>query len=202
MSGKISANRFRLTVLMAFLVALALGSSWALLVMNKKLSIEAKPAERTEPDYIVQNFSYVRMTPQGQARYHLTGDTLIHRPADDSFVVEKPVLVSFGKRGEKQTIVSDLAVAEDENRKVHLYGNVVVDRPPFGNIEAFHMTTDYLLLFPDEDIMQTPKDVVITRGNNNIKLTGTGMYANNVTRELRLHDQTRVFFAATEKPGQ
>lgn len=193
---KRTANRFRLTVIMSFVTALALGSSWLLLVTKKKLA-DGTTVERTEPDYFVHNFSYVRMNQQGQARYHVIGDLMTHYPADDSFVIEKPIMASFGRHGEKQTMVADRALVEDENRKVHMFGNVVVDRPPFGTTEAFHMTTDYLLIFPDEDVMQTPKDVVITRGRT--VLTGTGMYANNLTREFRLHEQTKVFIAAPEK---
>jgi lipopolysaccharide export system protein LptC len=41
-----------------------------------------------------------------------------------------------------------------------------------------------MLLLPDEDVMQTDKPVEILFGQS--KLTGTGMFANNATRELRV----------------
>lgn len=199
MSSKRSANRFRLMVLLAFATVLALGSSWLLLVTKKHLA-DATPEQRTEPDYIVHNFSYVRMTPEGQARYHVTGDTLIHRPADDSYLVHRPVVVNISSRGERQTMTSDTAVIEDENRKIHMFGNVEADRPAFGTNEAQHLSTEYLLILPDEDVTQTPKEVTITRGTT--KLTGIGMYANNLTREFRIYEQTRVFMAPPDKPGR
>lgn len=199
MSNAKSANRFRLMVVLAIVIALALGSSWLALVMQKSLSDSSPKTERNDPDYFIENFSYVRMTPQGQPRYHVTGDLLTHFPLEDSFLIERPVVVSIGSQAQRQTMVSDRAVVEDENRKVHMHGNVVVDRPAAQKTDAFHMTTDYLLLFPDEDIMQTPSDVAIKRGTST--LTGTGMFANNVTRELRILNQTRVLFEARQKPA-
>jgi len=192
---KLTADRFRLVTMVSFVTALALGSSWLALVTKKQLTEESTP-ERTEPDYVIDNFSYVRMTPLGQPQYNMTGARMTHFPANDSFLIHQPFMTRYGKLGEIQTMRSETAVVEDENRKVHMYTNVVTDRPAFGTIESLHMTTDYLLLYPDEDIMQTPNDVIITRGTT--RLSGTGMFANNYTREFKLYNQTRVSIAAPE----
>jgi len=200
MNSNATANRFRLTVVLAVVVAMALGSSWLLLVTKKSGAGATTTEQRTEPDYFVDNFSYVRMTSHGQPKYRLTGDRLIHYPADDSFLVFRPVLVNTGNKGQKQTTVSDRAVVVDENTKIHMYDHVVVDRPAAEDSEPFHMTTDYLLVFPDDEIMQTPDPVVIHKGTS--ILTGTGMFANNLTKEMKVYGQTKVFLAAPQKEKQ
>jgi lipopolysaccharide export system protein LptC len=189
-----SANRFRLIAILSLVVVLALSTSWLNLVMKKSMADFYPTPERSEPDYYVQKFSYVRMTPLGKPQYRLTGDMLTHFPIEDSFLIDRPIMMNIGDQDQRQTMVSDRAVVAEDNTKVHMYGNVVVDRPAAEKVEAFHMTTDYLLIFPEDDTMQTPDPVVIQRGTTT--LTGKGLFANNVTREMRILNQTKVLYTS------
>ena len=68
-----SANRFQLWVTVAVVMALALGSFWLLDVIRRGMEDNTPVAKRTEPDYYVEQFNFVRLAKTGQARYHVSG---------------------------------------------------------------------------------------------------------------------------------
>lgn len=185
--GKRTAQRIRLIIVVSVLTAMALGSFWVLQVLrhNADASLAAHP--RTKPDYYVEQFSYVKMSDTGQPRYDITGDKMVHFPADDSFEVTHPVVTTLDKAKPPMTLRSKRAVIEDDNSKIHMYDDVNADRAAVGSAEAMHLKSEYLLLLPDDDIAKTDKPVEITMGQS--VMTGTGMIANNAIQELQLlHD--------------
>jgi len=193
MSSARTAMRFRLTVVLALAGFLALGSIWLNMVIKKSQSDSHADSQRTDPDYFVYNFNYVKMQLNGQPQYHLTGTKLTHYPADDSFLIDLPVYKSLDPSRPPQTMRSERAIAKDDNTKIHMYENVKADRLATATTESFHLETEYLLVFPDDDTMQTDKPVAVKRGNST--MNGVGMFANNATGEMRLHHQTRVMMA-------
>ena len=193
MNSARSAIRFRLTVVLALAGFMALGSFWLTMVLKKSQSDSNAALQRTEPDYFVYNFNYVKMQPNGQPQYHLTGSKLTHYPADDSLLIDLPVYKNLDANKPPQTMRSERAIAKEDNTKIHMYDNVKADRLATATTESFHLATEYLLVFPDEDTIQTDKPVAVQRGNSTMH--GVGMFANNATGEMRLHRQTRVMIA-------
>jgi lipopolysaccharide export system protein LptC len=179
-----SPYRFRLAVLLAASGALALGSFWVLEVMKRATDQDAPVASRSEPDYYVENFNFVRMSKTGEARYNISGRKLTHYPANDTHMIEQPVVNSLSSKRPPMKGIADRAVVDNTSSKVHLYDNVHLDRPATATDKHFHLTSDYLLLLPDEDVVETHLPAVITMGDS--RLSGVGMWANNATRELRL----------------
>lgn len=179
-----TARRFRLAVILSLLSALALGSFWLFEVMRRATDGTTQDAKRTEPDFYVENFSYIKISSTGKAQYHISGTRLTHNPQDDSYDITLPVVRNV--RGEEPpiTIRSERATVNNDNSQLHLYDNVHMDRPPSPQNEPLHVTSEYMLVLPDDDIVKTDKPVQITLGNST--LTGTGMLANNATRELHL----------------
>jgi lipopolysaccharide export system protein LptC len=193
MNSARSALRFRLVVILAVAGFMALGSLWLNMVIKKSQPDSQSMSGRTEPDYFVYDFNYVKMLPSGLPQYHLTGKQLTHYPADDSFLINLPVYRGLEDTKPPQTVRSDHAIVKDDNTKVHMYGNVKLDRLATAKTEAFHLATEYLLVFPDEDSMRTDKPVTIQRGYST--MNGIGMFANNATGEMRLFHQSRVMMA-------
>ncbi len=193
MSSARSALRFRLTVVLALAIFMALGSFWLTMVIKRSTSDSQFAEQRTEPDYFVYNFNFVKMLPSGKPQYHLTGTKLTHYPADDSLLIDLPVYKSLDESRPPQTMRSNSAIVKDDGTKVHMHGNVKGDRPATATTESLRIATEYLLVFPDEDTMQTDKPVAIQRGYSTMH--GVGMFANNATGEMRLHHQTRVTMA-------
>ncbi|MEB0135479.1 LPS export ABC transporter periplasmic protein LptC [Actimicrobium sp. CCC2.4] len=193
MSAVRSANRFRLGFLIALSVALALGSFWVLEVIRKSGGNDAPDAPRVAPDYYVKNFTFVRMAKNRTARYNISGDVLTHLPMDDSYEITKPVIYNLSNNRPTMVMRSERALVNSDNSEVQMIDNVDVDRPASGSIQRFHLKSAYLLLLPDDDVMKTDTPVEMLMGTT--ILNGTGMVANNATRQLDLAHRVHGVFA-------
>jgi lipopolysaccharide export system protein LptC len=190
-----TVRRFRLAVVMALMIGLALGSFWILEVMRRTSGDYVPKVARSEPDFYVEKFSYVKMSKAGTGRYHISGARLTHNPLDDSYDIELPVINNHGDgNGPPLTVRAERARVDSDNSKVHLYDNVKMDRPASPNSERLQVKSEYMLVLPDEDVVQTDKPVEINLGPS--QLNGTGMFANNATRELRLSSNVHGTYQA------
>jgi lipopolysaccharide export system protein LptC len=192
MSDARPANRFRLGVVIAIVAALALGSFWLLEVMRKQIADSGSDQPRSEPDYFVEKFNFVRMSVAGQAQYNIAGKRLEHNPADDTHAIKLPVVNSLSADRPPMVAHSERALVNSDNSQVHMYDNVHMDRAATATSEHFHLKSDYLLILPDDDVMQTDKPVEILLGSS--RLTGTGMVANNATRQLHLSSNVHATY--------
>jgi lipopolysaccharide export system protein LptC len=194
MSRARTIDRFRLLVLIALTAALALGSFWLLQVMQRHTDDALPTLPTNEPDYTVEKFNLVRLSQTGQARYNIAGAKLAHYPQYDIYEIQQPLLRSFNPERPPVTLRAEYATADPVHSKIHLYDDVHADRPAFGVAQHFHLKSSYLMLLPDDDVMETDKAVDITFGD--VKLTGVGMFANNATREFRLSSQVSGSYRA------
>jgi len=184
MNAPRSVWRFRILTILALMIALALGSFWLLEVMRRAINDVTPKAARTEPDFYVENFNYVKLSPSGQTQYHISGTRLTHNPQDDSYDIQHPVVSNIRPERTPMTMRSERAHVNSDNSEVRMYDNVHIDRPASAQSGHLHITSDYMLLLPDDEIMKTDKAVVITLDLS--RLTGIGMFANNATREFSL----------------
>lgn len=174
----------RLIVLIAVAAALALGSFWLVEVMKKQTEDSIPDRVRTEPDFYVEKFNFVRMAKTGEARYNLTGTEMKHYPQDNSYQIQNPVMHSYSADRPPMVSRSLRATVTNDSTEVHMYDNVHIDKPASAKSQQFQLKTSYLLLLPDEDVMKTPKPVELQLGKS--ILNGSGMFANNATGEFRL----------------
>ena len=179
-------------MLLALCAALALGSYWVLEIMRKDGLDAGSALERSEPDYFVDNFRFVRMSLSGEVEYRISGSRLTHHPADDTHQIIDPVITSLGKERAPLTARSERALIDRNQAQIHMYDNVRIDRDPTPSSQAMRLTTSYLLLLTDEDIMRTDKPVEITLGQS--RLTGIGMIANNATRQLQMGENVHALY--------
>jgi lipopolysaccharide export system protein LptC len=176
--------RIRLFMTLAPLVVLALASFWLYEVMRRATDTVVPNPERNEPDFYVEKFSYVKLSKTGSAQYHFSGERLTHNPQDDSYDIVNPVVSNISNPDAPMTIRAERARVNSDNSQVHLYRNVRMDRPASATAEPIRIRSEYMLVLPDDDVMKTDKPVEIT--TDRAKLTGTGMVANNATREFNL----------------
>jgi len=178
-------------VALVLALALALGSFWVREVIRRGINESGAEAVRTDPDYFVDNFNFIKASKTGQAQYAITGVRLTHLPNDDSYEISLPVVKSLNVDKPTITAVSLRATANSDASKVEMFDNVHVDRPESKTAPDFHMKTDYLQIFPDDDAMQTDRAVHIAQGA--AETSGVGMYANNATLTFKLfHDVQAV----------
>lgn len=197
MNGSRTARRLRLAMILVLMIGLALGSFWLFEVMRRATEDSVPQRVRQEPDFYVENFSYVKMAPNGKAQYHFSGARLTHNPQDGSYDIILPVVNKLDHAGPSMTIRSERGKVSSDNSQVHLYENVRLNRPASQANAAMNVISDYLLLLPDDDIVKTDKPVEITLGQS--KLTGTGMVANNATRELHLTSNVHGTYQAAAR---
>ena len=190
---KRTAHRWRLSAVMIAGVFFALGSFWLLQVMNRGGEDMQADARRNEPDYIIDKFSYVRMTPEGKPKYIIAGDKLIHRPVNDISEIVKPAVQALSDDDRPpMTMTAQVALLDNKNDLVHLMNKVDIERPPSAASPHMSLTTDALTVFPDEDRMETNREFDLLIGGNTV--SGTGMRANNATGKMDVLSKMQVSF--------
>ena len=190
--NKRTAHRWRLLPIMLGGVFCAFGSFWLLQAMQHQ-DVDARlGGPMTEPDYIVENFSFVRMTENGQPRYVVSGKRLEHIPLGDVSNVEKPVVQGTTPGRPRITMHADSARIFHAEDRVDLLGNVDVQRPATPDTEALRVRTEALTVLPDEEIIKTDKPIDMQLGEATVR--GTGMVANNATQQVHLASRGQIVY--------
>ena len=185
-------RRWRVLLIVVFWTFLALGSFWLVQVMNRpSLDLQAD-ASRNLPDYIVDRFSFVRLNPNGQPAYIISGNKLTHRPLDDSSEVDLPYVRSLSATQPPTEMRALRARIDQDNSRVHLSGDVHVERVAGAGVQNMDLKTQALTVFPDSDRMETDQPVVLVLGQS--RMTGVGMKANNATRQIDVAKRLQITY--------
>jgi len=181
---KRTAHRWQLTMIIMVGVFVAAGSFWLVQVVNQSGQEAQADRFRDEPDYIIDRFSTVRMNKEGQPSYIISGDKLTHRPIDDSSLIDKPFVHGLSSGQPPMDIHAQTAYVDQGNTRVRLNGNVDVMRPATPQAQGLRLQTSTLTVYPDEERMETDAKVEMQAGQ--ATASGTGMKANNATRQIAL----------------
>lgn len=186
---KRTAHRWPLIGLMLGAVFLALGSFWLVQVTQDRDDQNAD-VKSSEPDYIVENFSYVRMSPAGLPHYVISGAKLSHRPDIDVSDIDQPVMRSMTPGRPGMTVTSKTAQVLHVQNQIDMQGDVEVRRPASATTQALQIHSQALSALPDNEIVKTDQPVDILLGTS--RLTGVGMLANNATQKLHVASQGQI----------
>jgi lipopolysaccharide export system protein LptC len=189
---KRTAHRWRLSMTLVIGVFFAFGTFWLVQLMNRGEEDMLADKRLNEPDYIIEQFSVVRMAKDGKPSYIVSGDKLVHRPIDDASEIDKPVVRNLSSAHPPMDMKADHARVDENNSRVQLKGNVQIDRAAQDKGQAMQMTTQALTVYPDEDRMETNQAVQIVQGG--ATATGAGMKANNATRQVVLQGRGRIVY--------
>lgn len=179
-----SAQRLRLIILVILALVAALGSYWLLQVLRQSAPAAPTQQKRGQSDYQVQNFHFVRTAENGQARYLLSGKTLLHYPVDDATEIHAPIAKRVNPNQAPVTIRAERAHLLNNNQHIQLLGNVNITRPASDQAEAMHLKSPSLLIMTENDSMQTDDRVELLFGQS--QLYGTGLRANSATGIFQL----------------
>jgi lipopolysaccharide export system protein LptC len=172
-------------------VFFAFGSFWLVQVMRGDDDAHRVDVGN-DPDYIIDNFSFVRMSETGQPRYVISGERLTHRPADNTSLIDKPVVQSMTVDHPRMTITADTAHVNQEQNQIDLAGNVDISRPAGKTTQPLRIRTEALTVLPDEDIAKTDKPIEMKLGAASVN--GVGMVANNATQQLTLGGRGQLIY--------
>ena len=191
-------RRYPALVLLASGATLALLSFWALEMTRR--SGDDIPAEkvRSEPDYYVENFSFVKVAASGTAEYVIKGRRLEHHPADDSNTIEQPFVKSYSADRPPMTLHARRAKTNADHSELHLYEQVRMDRPEARGTENLSVESEYMLVLPNTDLIKNDQRVVIKLGD--ATLIGTGLLADNARRQMTLQSRVIAVYPQPLKP--
>ena len=94
-------------------------------------------------------------------------------------------------------IRSDSAKINGDRTELHLYDNVILQRPSADNASELVATSDYMLILTEQDIVKTDRLVEAKEGRT--VLRGTGMTADSSKQTLALHSQVSARYMAPEQ---
>jgi len=188
---KRTAHRGKLLALLVTGAFFAFGSLWLVQIMGGDDS-GTRVDIGNDPDYIVENFSFVRMAETGKPRYVISGERLTHRPADNSSVIDKPVVQGLNTEHPPMTMTAQRALVSNNQSQVDLSGNVDIQRPGNAGAKPLRLKTEALTFLPDDEIAKTDRAVEMKVGS--ATATGTGMVANNATQQVELGGRGKIVF--------
>lgn len=172
---------------LALLVALSL---W----LNQLVQVPASRADgklRHDPDLMVENFSARKLGVDGRVLYTLAARKMVHYPDDDSALLESIQLEAFEPRQPKMTITADNGRLEQGGDRVLIEGNVVVVREADEKNVASTLTTQKLLVLPDEGIARTDQPVRLESAT--ARAHARGMEIDNRSRTMKLESVNATF---------
>lgn len=197
---QMTADRIRVWLMVGLLGLVMLGSFWVYEVMRRNSEEQASSNRvRTEPDYFVEHFNFVRLSQSGNTNYRVTGEKLTHFPQEDEFEIAQPRIIGVDQEKTPMNIRADRAIVKQKIQEksggaiedqIHLYDNVTVERSPSTVGVPVKLETSKLVLYPDSERMKT--DAAIAMTTPNAYITATGMEANNTDQTVKFLHQLRV----------
>lgn len=171
---------------------LAAASYWALEVAQRPDGTAPMRAARTEPDYIIDQFSYVAVARDGKAEVVIEGERLIHDPVTDNSIVEQPRLRSYARGRTPLTLRARTAVVNGDHSEIRLRNEVHLERPQARDKQPLTVESAYMLVLPNQDIVKTDRPVSARIGDD--VLSGVGMIADNRQQLLTLDSRVSATF--------
>jgi len=183
-------------VAIALLIFLVFGTWWAADYTQRAVSIEPPRRITHEPDAWSKNFVMVRTDANGVAINRIEGDYLEHFPDDDSYEVKQAR--ATGQRADSPVTVgtSNIAIMDRDGSRIIMRGDAHLHRQPYDDRPALNVTSEELILLPDEDVAYTDLPAVVVNGKST--MVGTGMRYDNGKRTLQVFSSSDVRIAAED----
>jgi len=178
-------------------IVLAAGSFWLLEISNRSSGNTTVQSQRTDPDYFVDNFSYAKLDALGRLEYVIDGLKMTHYPVDKRSEIDKPVIRHFAPNQPPTTLRAERATVNGDRTEVRMIDKVILERAQVRGEEALTVTSEYMLVLPEKDIVTSDRRVDIRTGSAH--LSGTGMVANNATRQLTLESSVTGIYLPPNK---
>jgi lipopolysaccharide export system protein LptC len=165
-------------------LALLVGLTFWLNQLVQPPSARADGSTRHDPDLMVENFSARKLDPDGSVRYTLAARKMVHYPDDDSAHLDTVKLEAFEPKQPKMTATADRGRLEQGGDRVWIEGNVVVTREADKQVAPLRVTTERLLVLPDDGIARTSAEVFLESPDGRAR--AQGMVLDNNARTVKL----------------
>jgi lipopolysaccharide export system protein LptC len=176
-------------------LALLVGLTYWLDQLVQPVGARSDGNMRHDPDLVVEKFNAKKLGEDGNVLYTLVARKMVHYPDDDSALVDELTLEAFAPKQPRMTITSARGRLLEGGDQVWFEGNVVMIREADARYGPSTLTTDRLLVLPDDGIARTTDPVLLVNASGRVE--ASGVEVNNQTRIARLE---RV--RATYKPAK
>jgi lipopolysaccharide export system protein LptC len=155
---------------------------------------------RHDPDYFVANFTTTTYNKDGAPESILSAKKMMHFPDDDSTDLTAPRVVQSKPREPRVIVTAERGTLSRSGEEIFLYDNVELVREAAGERPEARMTTSFLHVVPDKDLVSTDREVTLTHGNSTVK--SVGLEFNNKTRQLKLLSNVKGQLQTPQKDGR
>jgi len=146
-------------------------------------------------DYYLSNFTLLNTLPDGQMRYFITAEHLVHQQSTGESEIFKPLLQASDVDGSMITIKSHKA-EQDKEGVIQLVGNVNVVKNGPEIKENFELMTRDLIYNPKQKALSSTSKVILTSYQG--QLQGVGFSSELDEQKLRIHSNVRAEFNPTK----
>lgn len=191
----------RLPALIALFMLLALVGItwWAADYAERAFPVDPEFAASQDPDAWSGTFTMLQSDANGFPVTRLDGTQLRHYPHDGSYEIDQPELISQRPDSPRVIASSEIAYAYNDITLVHMVGNAHAHRFETPDNSALDITSEKLIVHPDEDILETDLPAVVIQGDS--RMVGDGMKYNNTTRKLDVYANSGVRIAPKDMPS-
>lgn len=192
--------RERLPSLVALLLLtlLVISTWWAANYTLSTVALDPPPRQTHEPDAWSNDFVMLRTNEDGIAINRLEGSYMLHYPDDDSYHLDDVQVAVNQIENPMITAESNSAIMDQEGDRIQLIGDALIYRQPDTEGNPFSIRSEYIVLYPNQDTIETDKPAVVVNGPRTLE--GIGMTYNNNTRQLHVHQASRVTLTPTPAP--
>ena len=189
-------ERIPALVALLLLISLVFLSWWAADYTLRSVELDDPRRLTHEPDAWSEHFVMVRTNTAGEAINRLEGDYMVHFPDDDSYEVDNARAV--GQRvGSPVTVATgNKAIMDKGGSRVTLNGDAHLHRVPYDDRPALDVTSEQLILLPDEDVAFTDLPALVVNGKS--RINGKGMRYDNDSRTLEVLSASDVKISGDE----
>ena len=165
-------------------LALLVGLTLWLNQLVQPQAARADGSRRHDPDLMVERFNARKLGEDGAVLYTLAARKMVHYPDDNSALLESVTLEAFEPQQPKMTVTADHGRLEEGGDRIWIEGNVVLLRDADAQTERARLTTDRMLVLPDEGKARTTSEVHLDSVST--QAVARGLELDNRARTLRL----------------
>lgn len=191
-------ERIPALIAMLLLVTLVVGTWLAAEYAQRAIPIDPPRRITHEPDSWARSFVMVRTDEKGVAINRLEGAYMQHYPDDDSYEITEAKAIGQQPDAPITIGTSDTAIMDQNGERIVMKGNAHVHRQASPERSAMEVSSDQLILLPDEDVVYTDLPALVVNGNST--MNGKGMRYDNKTRQLQVFSATDVKISGQDTP--
>ncbi len=178
-----------ISLLLVLLLALL---SWWFQEDWQKPLLLTQPQDQHFPDYFMEDFTVIKMNPQGQLSHRIKARYMQHYNDTGEAQMQQPE-ITFEQDNVRWTISAQRAETHDNSSNIYLYDNVKIQRQNSQHQDDLNITTHYLEFNSQSRIAQTDKPAQIKTPDS--ELRATGMLIDYTQGILKLNSKVKGRYA-------